>query len=148
MKTFATLLLFSTVHLFSQNLEQTAVGISYRYIDRNVLQLSIEQVIQNSQKHKVVLGASILYTSVDGQAKYLPEIHSYYTRELGLVGLSVNTYAIEPRLGFSFFNGIYLTSGYAFPIDQNKYFKGLTFGIQFNIGVSKHSKFYDDLKLF
>lgn len=147
MKAFLALFLISSINLFSQNLDQTAIGISYRYINRNVLQLSIEQIIKSSQKDKVILGASILYTSVGGQTKYIPEIHSYYTRELGLVGLSFSTHTIEPRIGISFFNGIYLTSGYAFPIDQNKYFKGFTFGIQLNIGISKHSDFYDNLKL-
>ena len=148
MKVVLLFMFFSGVTTFSQTFDQTAIGISYRYIDRNVLQLSLEQSVKTSTKAQYILGAAVIYASAQGKSKVLPEIHSYYVNELALVGLSVNPYAIEPRLGFSIFNGIYLTSGYAIPIDHHQYFKGITLGIQINFALTKYSKFYDHLKLF
>ena len=140
------LLVFCSLDTFSQNIEQTAVGISYRYMDRNVLQASVEQVIKNPNNGYYVLGASVMYTSVNDDSKFLPEIHSFYSHDWGLAGLSLNTYAIEPRIGISILNAMYLTTGYAFPIEKNKYFNGIIFGFQFNMGVTKKTKFYNNFK--
>lgn len=131
----------------AQALDKTAFNIAYRYTGRNVLQGGLSYKINNYTKQSFVVGTSILYTPIESQAKFLPEINFNYTNNLGQVGLSVNPYSIEPRVGFSLLNFMYLNTGYALPVHKEKYFKGFTFGVQFNISPSKGSIFYNRLKL-
>lgn len=131
----------------AQILDKTAFNIAYRYTARNVLQGGLSYKINNDRKQSFVVGTSILYTPIERKAKFLPEINFNYTNNLGQVGLSVNPYSIEPRVGFSLLNFMYLNTGYALPVHKEKYFKGFTFGVQFNISPSKSSIFYNRLKL-
>ncbi|WP_228406547.1 MULTISPECIES: hypothetical protein [unclassified Chryseobacterium] len=100
----------------------------------------------NSYDGSIILGPSLLYTHVNDKDKFIPEMNVNILRAGLLIGVSGNPYSLEPRIGFSLFNAIFLNTGYAFPIHKEKYFKGITFGIQFNI-AQKHSKFYDHLKM-
>lgn len=127
--------------------DKTAFNVAYRYTGRNVLQGGLSYKINNDRKQSFVVGTSLLYTSVESKAKFLPEINFNYTHNLGQAGVSINPYSIEPRLGFSLLNFIYLNTGYAIPVHTEKYFKGFTFGVQFNISPSKNSIFYNRLKL-
>lgn len=142
-------ILFSFLFIFISNaqiLERTALNISYRYIGRNVLQTGLEFKLGDSNDKSVILGPSMLYTRINAANKFIPEANIYYINNGQLYGASVNQYAVEPRIGISLFNIFFLNTGYAFPIHKDKYFKGITFGIQFNI-VPKKSNFYDNLKM-
>jgi len=131
---------------YAQLLDKTALNIGYRYTGRNVLQAGLEYRLGDSYDGSVILGPSLLYTHVNDTGKLIPEININLLRAGLLLGLSANPYSLEPRLGFSLFNAIFLNTGYAFPIHRDKYFKGVTFGIQFNI-APKRSKFYDHMKI-
>lgn len=139
---FILLMFFSNAQL----LEKTAVNISYRYTGRNVLQAGLEYRFGNSYDGSIILGPSLLYTHVNQTDKFIPEAHINFLRFGQMFGISANPYSLEPRWGISLFNAIFLNTGYAFPIHKEKYFKGVTFGIQLNI-APKHSKFYDKLKI-
>lgn len=139
-------LIFLTFFSNAQLLEKTALGISYRYTGRNVLQAGLEYRLGNSYEGSIILGPSLLYTHVNDKDKFIPEINVNILLAGLLIGVSANPYSLEPRIGFSLFNAVFLNTGYAFPIHKEKYFKGITFGIQFNI-APKHSKFYDRLKM-
>lgn len=139
-------LIFVMAFSNAQLLEKTAMGISYRYSGRNVLQAGLEYRLGNSYDGSIILGPSLLYTRVNDTDRFIPEINVNLLRAGLLIGVSGNPYSLEPRIGFSLFNAIFLNTGYAFPIHKEKYFKGITFGIQFNI-APKHSKFYDHLKM-
>lgn len=139
-------LIFVMAFSNAQLLEKTALGISYRYSGRNVLQAGLEYRFGNSYDGSIILGPSLLYTRVNDTDRFIPEINVNLLRAGLLIGVSGNPYSLEPRIGFSLFNAIFLNTGYAFPIHKEKYFKGITFGIQFNI-APKHSKFYDHLKM-
>jgi hypothetical protein len=131
-----------------QALDKIVINTAYRYTGRNVLQGGLEYKINNSPSHSIIAGASLLYTSINGEAKFLPEANMYYTNRKGqLLGISVNPYSIEPRVGISLFSLFYINTGYAVPIHKEKYFKGITFGIQLNIAPAKNPKFYDHLKM-
>lgn len=142
-------ILFSFLFIFISNaqiLERTALNISYRYIGRNVLQTGLEFKLGDSNDKSVILGPSMLYTRINATNKFIPEANIYYINNGQLYEASVNQYAVEPRIGISLFNIFFLNTGYAFPIHKDKYFKGITFGIQFNIAPKK-SSFYDNLKM-
>lgn len=145
-KYFAIVFLLSILSINAQILDKTAVNIAYRYTGRNVLQAGLEFRVGDSNYKSVVLGPSILYTRINQTNKFLPEANIYYTNNGQLYGISINQYAIEPRIGISLFNLFFLNTGYAFPIHKEKYFKGITFGIQFNIAPN-NSKFYDKMKM-
>lgn len=145
-KYFILLLFLSAVFSKAQLLEKTAVNISYRYTGRNVLQAGLEYRWGESYEGSIIIGPSLLYTRVNETNKFIPEININLLRAGLLMGISGNPYSVEPRIGVSLFNAVFLNSGYAFPIHREKYFKGITFGIQFNI-APKHSKFYDKLKV-
>ena len=130
----------------AQLLEKTAIGIGYRYTGRNVLQAGPEFRWGDTNYKSVIIGASLLYTRISDNDKFLPEAHIYYTNNGPLYGVSVNPYSIEPRIGISLFNAFFLNTGYAFPISGEKYFKGITVGVQLNI-APKNSKFYDYMKI-
>lgn len=144
-KYFAVVFLLLTFTLNAQLLDQTAVSLAYRYTGRNVLQAGLEFRLGESRYKSVIIGPSILYTRIDQSNKFLPEANVYFNNNGLLYGASINPYAIEPRIGISLFNLFFLNTGYAFPIHKEKYFKGITFGIQFNI-APKNSKFYDKMK--
>lgn len=149
MKLYSILILLLTaISVQSQVLGKTALNIAYRYTGRNVLQGGLSYKLNNSAHQSLAVGASILYTSIDNKAKFLPEANFYYTNAMGhLFGISINPNSIEPRIGFSLFNFMYLNTGYALPIDKEKNFKGITFGIQFNIAPVKSSDFYEKMRL-
>ncbi|MDP9959957.1 hypothetical protein [Chryseobacterium lathyri] len=138
-------LLATTAH--AQILDKTALNIAYRYTGRNIIQGGLEFKTNTAREQSLIVGASMLYTSIKHKDKFLPEANIYYTNIKGrLMGVSVNPYSIEPRIGFSFINTFYINTGYAIPIHRDKFFKGITFGLQFNIAPVKNSKFYDYLK--
>jgi hypothetical protein len=149
MKSYSILiLLLLTISVQSQVLDKTAFNIAYRYTGRNVIQGGLSYKINNERGQSFAVGTSVLYTPIENKAKFQPEINFNYTNSLGqLFGISLNPYSIEPRVGFSLFNFMYLNTGYALPIHKEKYFKGFTFGVQFNIAPSKSSNFYDHLRL-
>ncbi|PWN71803.1 hypothetical protein C1631_004060 [Chryseobacterium phosphatilyticum] len=133
--------------LNAQIFEKTAFNLGYRYTGRNVLQAGLELRIGESSYKSVIIGPSVLYTRINQTDKFLPEANIYYTNNGQLYGASINPYSIEPRIGISVFNLFFLNTGYAFPIHKDKYFKGITFGIQFNIAPTKGSKFYNQMKM-
>jgi len=146
-KFWMIIFLLSTWVVNAQILEKTAINLGYRYTGRNVLQAGLEFRIGDSSYKSFVLGPSMLYTRINREDKFLPEANIYYTNNGQLYGVSINQYALEPRIGISLFNIFFLNTGYAFPIHKEKYFKGITFGIQFNIAPAKASKFYDQMKM-
>ncbi|MBL1220748.1 hypothetical protein JET18_07870 [Chryseobacterium sp. L7] len=128
--------------------DKTAFNIAYRFTGRNVVQAGLEFKANIAREQSLIIGASMLYTSINHKDQFLPEANMYYTNIKGqLLGVSANPYSIEPRIGFSLFNFMYLNTGYALPIHREKYFKGITFGVQFNIAPVKNSAFYDRLKM-
>ncbi|EJL71866.1 hypothetical protein [Chryseobacterium populi] len=144
---FLFLLLFN-FPVTAQVLNKTSINLAYRYTGRNVLQAGLEFKTNDSSAQSLIAGASFLYTRINRENKFLPEVSFHYTNIKGqLFGVSLNPYSVEPRLGFSLFNLMYLNTGYALPIHKEKYFKGITFGIQFNIAPVKSSQFYDHLKM-
>lgn len=148
MKKYVILFFAFTTTVLNAQWDKTAFNIAYRYTGRNVLQAGLEFKANAAREQSLVFGVSMLYTSVHHQDKFLPEANIYYTNiKSQLMGVSINPYSIEPRIGFSLFNFMYLNTGYAFPIHREKYFKGITFGVQFNIAPAKNSAFYDRLKL-
>ncbi|WP_223607625.1 hypothetical protein [Chryseobacterium sp. OSA05B] len=139
-------LIATTAH--AQVLDKTVFNVAYRYTGRNIIQGGLSYRINSSAKKSFVVGTSILYTPIESKAQFLPEANFYYVNRDGyLFDLSLNPYSIEPRLGISLFNFIYLNTGYALPIHREKYFKGLTFGVQFNIAPVKNSDFYERMRI-
>ncbi len=63
---------------------------------------------------------------------------------LGL-GASLNTHAIQPRIGFSFFNIHQAYVGYSIPFRRDAVFKGLTFTLVLNLSNAESS---NDLRLW
>lgn len=145
-KYFTLVFLLSIIITNAQILDKTAVNLAYRYAGRNILQAGLEFRLGDSNYKSVILGPSMLYTRINETNKFIPEANIYYINNGLLYGTSINQYALEPRIGISLFNALFLNTGYAFPIHKEKYFKGITFGIQFNIAPD-HSKFYDKLKV-
>ncbi|ASK29567.1 hypothetical protein CEY12_05360 [Chryseobacterium sp. T16E-39] len=142
------LLVLSFTAVQSQVFDRMAFSTAYRYTGRNVIQGGLSYKMNNSTNQSLILGTSVLYSSVDGEAKFLPEASFYYTNRMGhLFGVSLNPYSIEPRIGLSLFNFMNINTGFALPIHKEKYFKGITFGIQFNIAPVKSSQFYEKMKL-
>lgn len=147
MKKHLIILFFlSIIPFHAQNLEKTAINVAYRYTRRNVLQAGLEFRFGKPSSTSVIIGPSLLYTRINHTDKLLPEANIYLTTNGQLYGLSINPYSLEPRIGISLFNLLFLNTGYALPIHKEKYFKGITFGIQFNLAPN-HSKFYDQLKI-
>ncbi|MET3037759.1 hypothetical protein ABXT08_16805 [Chryseobacterium sp. NRRL B-14859] len=144
-----SIIFFLLLAIFSnaQILERTAVNLAYRYTGRNVLQAGLEFRIGESGYKSVVIGPSMLYTRLNKKDRFIPEANIYYANNGQLYGASISQYSIEPRIGISLFNIFFFNTGYAFPIHKEKYFKGITFGVQFNIAPVKGSKFYDQMKM-
>ncbi|MCL1671333.1 hypothetical protein [Elizabethkingia ursingii] len=133
----------------AQFIDQTAIGVGYKYTGRNSLKLSFEyRTSTSSNQGYFNLGAGAIYTQVNGNAKILPEVHAYYNNAIFMYGMSVSPYAVEPNIGLSLFNMMWLTGGYAIPLNKEKYFRGITVGIQFNIAPVKASAFYDKFRTF
>lgn len=129
-------------------LEKSVISMAYRYTGRNVLQAGLTFKTNISKEYSLVAGASVLYTSINKENKVLPEANMYYTNRKGqLLGISLNPYSIEPRIGISLFSIFYINTGYAFPIHKERYFKGITFGLQFNIAPFKKTAFYDQFRM-
>ncbi|WP_090023849.1 hypothetical protein [Chryseobacterium oleae] len=149
MKLYSFLILcLLTITAHAQVLDKTVFNVAYRYAGRNVFQGGLSYKINKSSQKSFVAGASVLYTPINSKAKFLPEASFHYSNHGGyLFGVSLNPYSIEPRLGISLFNFMYLNTGYALPIQREKYFKGLTFGVQFNIAPVKNSDFYERMRL-
>lgn len=140
-------LLLSAFFSQAQLLDKTALNISYRYTGKNVLQAGLEYRLGDSDHKSIIAGPSLLYTRINQTDKFIPEANINYIDNGLLFGISGNPYSLEPRIGISLFNVIFLNTGYAFPIHKEKYFKGITFGIQFNIAPTGGSKFYDKMKV-
>lgn len=145
-KHFILTLLLLGISSKAQLLEKTALNVAYRYTGRNVLQAGLEFKTGEFSHGSVIFGPSVLYTRINQTDRFIPEANVYYATNGQLYGVSVNPYSIEPRIGISLFNIFFLNTGYAFPIHHEKYFKGITFGIQFNI-APKGTKFYDQMKV-
>lgn len=137
--------LFSIIS-YAQLLDKTALNIGYRYTGRNVLQAGLEFRIGESNYKSLIIGPSVLYTRINETDKFIPEANINFVNNGVMFGVSGNQYSLEPRIGISLFNALFLNTGYAFPIHREKYFKGITFGVQFNI-APKGSKFYDRVKM-
>lgn len=137
--------LFSIIS-YAQILEKTAINIGYRYTGRNVLQAGLAFRIGESNYKSVILGPSVLYTRINQTNRFIPEANINFMNNGAMFGISGNPYSLEPRIGISLFNAIFLNTGYAFPIHKEKYFKGITFGVQLNIAPNS-SKFYDKMKI-
>lgn len=133
----------------AQFIDQTAIGVGYKYTGRNSLKLSFEyRTSTSSNQGYFNLGAGAIYTPVNGNNKILQAVHAYYNNAIFMYGMSVSPYAVEPNIGFSLLNIMWLTSGYAIPLNKEKYFRGITVGIQFNIAPVKASAFYDKFRTF
>ncbi|OPC05231.1 hypothetical protein BAS09_06025 [Elizabethkingia ursingii] len=133
----------------AQFIDQTAIGVGYKYTGRNSLKLSFEyRTSTPSNQGYFNLGAGAIYTPVNGNTKILPEVHAYYNNAIFIYGMSVSPYAVEPNIGLSLFNMMWLTGGYAIPLNKEKYFRGITVGVQFNIAPVKASAFYDKFRTF
>lgn len=145
-KYFAMALFLVFITSNAQLLDKTALNIGYRYTGRNVLQAGLEFRLGESNDKSVVFGPSILYTRINQTDKLIPEANAYYINNGLLSGVSINQYSVEPRIGISLFNLFFINTGYAIPIHKEKYFKGITFGIQFNIAPN-NSKFYDKMRI-
>jgi hypothetical protein len=143
---FALVFLLSIITVNAQIMNRTALNLAYRYTGRNVLQAGLEFRLGSSNYKSVIFGPSILYARIEETNKFIPEANIYFLNNGLLYGTSINQYALEPRVGISLFNVLFLNTGYAFPIHKDRYFKGVTFGIQFNIAPN-HSKFYDKMKV-
>jgi hypothetical protein len=142
------ILVFFLLNLVSnaQLLDKTAINVAYRYTGRNVLQVGLEFRLGETNDKSVILGPSVLYARINQKDKFIPEANINFIHNGALFGISGNQYSLEPRIGISLFNTIFLNTGYAFPIQREKYFKGITFGIQINIAPNG-SKFYDRMKM-
>ncbi|MCJ7932191.1 MAG: hypothetical protein MUW56_00760 [Chryseobacterium sp.] len=147
MKKYLTLsFLLLAILSSAQVLEKAAFNVAYRYTGRNVLQAGLEFRLGDTHYKSLIIGPSLLYTRINNTDKFLPEANIYVSNNGQLFGISANQYSIEPRIGISLFNIFFLNTGYSFPINKEKYFKGVTFGIQFNMSP-KNSKFYDQMKM-
>lgn len=146
---FTFIAMLSLGSLQAQFLEKLAVSAEYRYLGRNVLGLGVEYRLSHHEAPAFNVGAKTFYTKVENKSKVLPQFNIEYGWGLNgilMSGVSVTPYAIEPQLQLSFLNMISLNVGYAVPIHSQKYFKGVTFGIQINVGV-KGGKYYNYLKI-
>lgn len=75
----------------------------------------------------------------------VPEIgYEFSLIFLGL-GASLNTHALQPRVGLSFFNIHQAYVGYSIPFRRDTVFKGLTFTLVLNFSNAESS---DDLRLW
>ena len=141
MRILYSLLFFLSYTLFNAQLLHPAANLSYRIVPKHsIFQVGIEfkphQKMYNDSPY--IFGASLLYTRLNHKDKFIPEINFIYGSPQSLIGgfftgASITPYAIEPRLGLNFYNLILINTGYALPIDKNKYFKGITLGIQINL---------------
>ena len=120
------------------------MGAAYRYTGRNVAQLGLQYKISDKNDKTYFVGASALYSSINGKGKIVPEINFNFVDEDMYYAISANQYAIEPRIGMTFLNAFWINTGYAIPIDDNKYFKVITFGLQFNFAKDP---FYQRFKI-
>lgn len=145
-KHFALIGILSTIIINAQLLNKTAFNVAYRYTGRNVLQAGLSLRFGESNYKSVIIGPSILYTRINQTDKFVPEANINVANDGLLFGASINPYSLEPRIGFSLFNVLFINTGYSFPIHKEKYFKGVTFGIQFNIAPN-NSTFYDKVNI-
>ncbi|UKB81919.1 hypothetical protein LF887_12950 [Chryseobacterium sp. MEBOG06] len=145
-KYFVLTLIFCLIFSKAQVLKKTAVNLAYRYTGRNVLQAGLEYRFGDGNYKSIIIGPSILYTRINETDKFIPEANINFLNNGMMFGISANQYSLEPRLGISLFNVFFINTGYAFPIQRDKYFKGVTFGIQFNIAPN-NTKFYDRMKM-
>ena len=141
MRILVSLLFLASFTFFKAQMLHPALNLSYRTVPKHsIFQTGIEfkphqKVVNDSP---FIFGASLLYTRINHKDKLIPEvniIYGYPQTLLGgfFVGTSITPYTVEPRIGLNFYNLILINTGYALPIDKNKYFKGTTFGIQINL---------------
>ena len=145
MKTKNVFLLIFFPFLFSAQIsDNIALGAAYRYTGRNVAQLGLQYKIWAKYDKTFIVGASALYSSINGKGKIVPEINFNFGNDGFNYAVSASQYAIEPRVGLNFLNIFWINTGYAIPIDKNQYFKGITFGLQFNFAKDP---FYQPLRI-
>ena len=75
----------------------------------------------------------------------VPEIGYEFSLILLGMGVSLNTHALQPRIGLSFFNIHQAYVGYSIPFRRDTVFKGLTFTLVLNFSNAESS---DDLRLW
>ena len=72
------------------------------------------------------------FTTEKGRLKVIPEIGAeIYALIIGL-GLSLNTQAVQPKVGITFINYARLDIGYSFPFVKESICKGVTLSIIIN----------------
>ena len=96
----------------------------------------------------VHLGTQNTFTE-DGRKQSKMEIVPEIGYECSLIflglGASINTHALHPRVGLSFFNIHQAYVGYLIPFREDAVFKGLTFTLVLNLSNAESS---DDLRLW
>ena len=75
----------------------------------------------------------------------VPEIGYEFSLVILGMGVSLNTHALQPRIGLSFFNIHQAYVGYSLPFRQDTVFKGLTFTLVLNLSNAESS---NDLRLW
>lgn len=134
----------------AQITDKMAISADYTYRGRNVLGLGLEFRLNDIEEPALNLATRVLYTRVDQKDKLLPELRvDYSAGHIFHIGASITPYAMEPRIGLNFLNILVINTGYAIPIDINRYFKGVTFGLRWNFSLRHHTRqeFYDHFQM-
>lgn len=149
---FIALLLFSKLS-FSQNFwenvwNRMAFSGEYRYLGRNVFGFGAEFRLNANENYLTPfnIGTKLLYTSINGKDKIIPQINMDFTHILH-TGIAVSPYHIEPQIGISAFSFVEINTGYVIPISKERYFRGVTFGLQINIAPSRNTIYYPKMKI-
>lgn len=147
MKSIITIVYFLGVFItYGQVLDKMAVGVDYTYRGRNAFGIGLEYRITDKQKPPINIAGRVLYATIAGKAKLIPELRfDYNPSYIFHLGTSMTPYAIEPRIGLNFLNMVIINTGYAISIDKKNYFRGMTFGFRINLAL--HKKFYDEFKI-
>ncbi|EKB57264.1 hypothetical protein [Bergeyella zoohelcum] len=147
MKNYCTILLLMIGICISAQMDRRlAVSVDYTYRGRNAYGVGLEYRVTKPHEAVFNVAARALVTPIEDKNKIVPELRMDYGTWY-LLGVSATPYAVEPRLGLSFLNMLVIHTGYAMPIHSEKYFKGITFGVRVNFGLTKQSKYYDTLNV-
>ena len=73
------------------------------------------------------------FDSTSNKVLIIPEIGFETSIFIFGAGISINTQAIQPRIGLSFFNIHNAHIGYSIPLRENASFEGLTFTLTLNL---------------
>lgn len=143
MKLIKLIIVITILNVSHHAKAQLAFDVGYQYLGRNALHIGIDAKVSN--KTPINIGVDVVYTRVNGNNKIIPQVHFdyiLYEDYLLFGGINLNTYAIEPKIGFNFFNVATINTGYAFPIHKNKYFRGITFGLSIKIDPVSGGNYY------